>query len=214
MINNTNHPCYGLDCKECDTCIFDVDLFKEDKMKNTCNDCSSLVRNYIGENRLQFNACCDRCIINYVSYSRPRNIQYKVGNMLDIIRPTWCPKERGVTKEYKSYTEVNSMASTPTTTPPALPAATPSKKFLTYSEKREMLMKLPKRTEWEDINEGDVYVIPKIMSQSRKVIRVVVKTDSCVRYLDIDEFGKESTVCSSMYKSDIDSVFITKLHKY
>lgn len=218
VIENKSHPCYGLDCKDCEKCIFDVDLFNEDnKMKETCNKCPSLIRNYTSNDRVQFNACCDRSIINYVTYSRPRNIQYKVGPMLDIITPSWCPKARGITKEYKTYSEISSLPSTTSTTPPPAPLTVVQpepKKILTYQEKRDGMLKLPKRTSWEEIEEGEVYVIPKILYQSRKVVRVVFKSDTCIRCSEIDEFGNESKTCSSVYPSDIDSVFITKLHKY
>lgn len=204
VIENTNHPCYGMDCKDCETCIFDVDLFKEDKnMKNTCNNCKSLVKNYVGDGMLQFDACCSRCMVTYSNYSLPRNIRYKTGHMVDIETPDWCPKARGVTKEYKSSVDIA-----------ASNAQTAEKKPLTYMEKKERLMNLPRSTEWEDIKEGDVYVIPKVLSSYRKVVRVVIKTDTLIRCSDIDEFGKESQVCTSIYKSDIDSHFMKKVHKY
>jgi hypothetical protein len=85
---------------------------------------------------------------------------------------------------------------------------------MTYSERREKLMALPKRLKWDEIEEGGVYVIPKILSQARKVVRVVMKTDDILRCSEIDEFGKESQVLTSVYPRDIDVVFITKVLKY
>jgi hypothetical protein len=75
-------------------------------------------------------------------------------------------------------------------------------------------MGLPKHIEWCDIQEDEVYVIPKILSQSRKVIRVVCKNDNFLRYSEIDEYGNESHTLSSIYPKDIDAVFMTKLLKY
>ena len=85
---------------------------------------------------------------------------------------------------------------------------------MTYTERREKLMELPKHVEWDDIEEGGVYVIPKILSQSRKVVRVVMKSDTLLRCSEIDEYGEESKTLSSVYPKDIDTVFITKVLKY
>lgn len=214
VLKDTILPCNGKSCNDCNECIHDVDLFNNnDNMKETCNNCESLIRNYKGSDRVQFNACCSRCIISYANGNRPRTIEFNTGPMLDIKRPEWCPKAKGFTKIYEGY---NAQETPSKSTQMCLPPPPPKteKKVLTYSEKRELLLKLPKRLEWSEIEEGGVYVIPKILSQSRKVVRVVVKTDTLIRCSEIDEFGKESQVCSSIYPNDIESVFITKLLKY
>ena len=210
IIDFTNplHPCHGLDCRECETCIFDEDLFAEkDRKKNSmesneCGYCSSLVKNYFGDDKLQFEACCNRSIVNYNSYTKPRTIIAKCGPMLPIKTPAWCPKKRGVIKESIQYKGEENKEKPK------------SVKDLTYSEKKELLMSLPKHLEWDEIEEGGIYVIPKILSQDRKVVRVVVKSDNIIRYSEIDEYGEEGRALTSIYPRDIDTVFITKLLKY
>lgn len=220
-INSINHPCYGMCCEMCESCIFDEDIFddkKTKKMKKTCNNCTSLVKNFIDDNRLQFNACCNRCLVDYNTYTRPRVIQHKTGSMLEIETPSWCPKERGITKEYCVEKDtVNEIPNTETKMLPLFPTTTttviePVK--LTYTEKRERLKNLKKHIEWNDIKEGNVYVIPKILSQQRKVVRVIAKTDNMIRCSEIDEYGKESQYCTNIYPSDIDTTFIIAIHKF
>ena len=86
---------------------------------------------------------------------------------------------------------------------------------LTYSEKRELMKELPKHIEWADIKEGNKYVIPRILSQSRKIVKVITKTDMCCTCHEISEFdGNEYTYNCSVYPSDLDAVFITEIHDF
>lgn len=171
----------------------------------SCHLCKDLVKNYVGEERLRFNACCGRSLVSMNSFSRPRLIAENTGPMLQLTAPDWCPKKRGVTKE---FVDVDRM---PSLTPPPPPSET---KPLTYFERKEKLMELPRRIKWEDIEEDGVYVIPKILNQSRKVVRIVIKGDSYLRCSEIDEHGNESQVLTSIYPKDIDAIFITKVLKF
>lgn len=205
-----SHPCYGLDCSECETCIFDEDLFVEKDRKdysmesNECKYCSSLIKNYIGDDKIQFEACCGRSLVDYNSYTKPKTIMAKCGPMLSIITPSWCPKKRGVIKESIQYRGEEEKEEEK---PKAI-------KDLSYFEKKELLMKLPKHLQWDEIEEGEIYVIPKILSQDRKVVRVVVKSDNLIRYSEIDEYGEEGRALTSIFPRDIDTIFITKLLKF
>ena len=214
MMTPSNHPCDGKDCKDCETCIFDVDLFldKRNNMINneSCYLCNGLVKNYIGEERFKFNACCNKSLISSNGFARPRVIKANTGPMVELTPPSWCPKKRGVTKEFIINTDEEKKD---TLSLPPTPTVKPSTQ-LTYSEKRERLLAMPKRIEWKDIEEDGVYVIPKILSQSRKVVRVIMKTDTLLRCSEIDEYGKESQTLSSIYPRDIDAVFITKVLRY
>ena len=219
---NPNHPCADKNCNECETCIFDQDLFLENHKNKkdmdvctSCHLCNNLVKNYIDDDKIQFNACCGRFMVWFNGYSRPRIIKAKTGPMLPLTPPEWCPKNRGVTQMSVSSEMLNKDISK------ALPAPLPTKveevktyKTMTYTERREKLMALPKHLEWDDIEEDGVYVIPKILSQSRKVVRVIMKNDTLLRCSEIDEYGKESQTLSSIYPKDIDAVFMTKVLKY
>jgi hypothetical protein len=229
----------GYQCEDCE-----YKDFKEDKKmitpKETCNKCQDLIKNFIGDGRLVFNACCGRVTIDYGDYTRPRVIKYKTGQMLQIDTPDWCPKKNGISKQVlkpvasdSTMVDENEITKrlTPTTTQvnnhPSNedddydddeynynPTPTTQTKPLTYYEKKERLKKMPPHLSWDDIKEGDVYVIPKILTQARKVVRIVMKTDTMLRCSEINEFGEESKCCTSVYPSDIEMVFITNIHKY
>ena len=220
---NTNHPCYGMNCNECETCKFDRDLFIEPKKNNqhmnnydSCELCNNLIKNYYNQGSVKYNACCGKALITFGCGYRPRIIKANTGPMLPLPTPDWCPKKRGVTREYLSSSDLqNEVKALPSpSTVSASNSNSAINRPMTYSEKREKMMQLPKHIEWDEIEEGGVYVIPKILHQTRKVIRVVVKTESLLRCSEIDEYGKESQVLTSVYPRDIDMVFMTKVLKY
>lgn len=225
-VSNPNHPCAGKNCNECDSCIFDQDLFldKNQNKKNmdnctSCHLCNNLIKNYIGDDRLQFNACCGRYTIMFNNYSRPRVIRANAGAMLPLDPPEWCPKNRGITNmciSSEALAQEMSKALPAVVSVPTHSVELENKtyKTMTYTERREKMMALPKRITWDEIEEDGIYVIPKILSQSRKVVRVIMKSETLLRCSEIDEYGKESQVLCSIYPKDIDAVFITKVLKY
>lgn len=193
----------------CDYCEFN----EENRMKETCNRCPNFIKNYVDEDELIFNACCGKVIIDYGDYSRPRVIKFRSGHMLDVDVPNWCPKKNGIDKQILkpvgngSYTDENEA------TPPPLPKEE-SYKNLSYFDRKEKMRKFSRHITWDEIEEDEVYVIPKILSQKRKVIKVVTKTDNIIRATEIDEYGTESTFCTTIYPNDVEMVFITKIHKF
>lgn len=182
--------------------------------KEFCNNCGNLIKVPLEGDDIRYSACCGRSLITTTSVSRPKTIAAKTGPMVPLPSPEWCPKLRGVTIEYveddvqKQHTAQKCL--------PLLPQKTTkmTTQVLTYTEKRERMKNLPKHLKWEELKEGEIYVIPKILYQSRKVIKIVIKTENLIRCSEIDEKGEESTILSSIYPTDIDSVFITKLLKY
>lgn len=218
------HPCQGKKCNECETCIYDVELFVEKPMEsqtntsNYCHFCKDLIKNYIGDDRSKFNACCNRVLINLSNGQRPRIIAANIYQTDIINKPTWCPKERGVNKEYYTTNELSNTIRrslpSPSTVSTNVNTNSNITRPMTYSEKREKLMSLPKHLAWEEIEEGEIYVIPKILSQSRKLVKIIMKTDFIIRCVEIDENGEEKQYLTSIYPKDIDTVFITKALKY
>ena len=217
---DVNHPCRGKSCEECETCLFDVDIFKDGVKPNkkinleSCNFCDSLIRNYVGDYTPQFNACCGRCIIDYGEYSRPRTIVFKVGASVDIKVPSWCPRERGIFKEqipYKLLNKDNKQLSLP------YKDDDKPKKPLTYTEKKELIEDYVKSNQikphlkWDEIEVGSVYVLPKFLTISRKVIKVMDKLERSIRFVEIEDDGKESTYSQTLWKDDIDAAFLVKL---
>ena len=61
------HPCAGKDCRECETCIFDEDLFidkvqpnkrKDIMSSNLCNFCANLEKSFEHREPGRFDAAC------------------------------------------------------------------------------------------------------------------------------------------------------------
>lgn len=218
------HPCSGKKCNECETCKYDTDIFAEVRNKShslttsACHFCNDLVKSYIGDDRTKFNACCNRVLINLPNGQRPRVISANVHQTDVIKKPRWCPKDRGVNKEYYTPDELSNTIRkglpSPSTVSTNSSTNLETNRTMTYSEKRERLMALPKHLEWEDIKEGETYVIPKILYQSRKVVKIVMKTDAIIRCVEINESGDEKNYLTTIYPKDIEVVFITKALKY
>ena len=227
------HPCRGKDCKDCETCIFDEDLFldkvqpnKKEKMGNTrlCNLCVNLDKSYDRREGGRFDAACKVTTFPVPGGTRPRRIDFNLSQTQDIPCPTWCPmlasaNSKGLPSPSQVTHRPNPQTTGPqptsTETTPVIPLSQKPISELTYSEKRELMKELPKHIEWADIKEGNKYVIPRILSQSRKIVKVITKTDMCCTCHEISEFdGHEYSYNCSVYPSDLDAVFITEIHDF
>ena len=86
------HPCRGKDCKDCETCIFDEDLFldkvKPNKRENImssklCNFCANLEKSFEHREPGRFDAACRAMVYETWNSSRPRRIDYKTVHDLE-----------------------------------------------------------------------------------------------------------------------------------
>ena len=222
------HPCSGKDCKDCETCIFDEDLFidkvqpnkrKDIMSSNLCNFCANLEKSFEHREPGRFDAACRAVTYDTWSCSRPRRIDYNLSQTQDIVRPTWCPMNNPNNKHM-------ALPSPSQVSTPLVPPYTPkpqnieelrkkSVNLLTYSEKRELMKELPRHLEWDEIEEGKTYVIPKIMNQLRKIVKVSSKTSGvCVCHEINESTGHEYSYSCNIYPSDLDAVFITEYRKF
>ena len=222
------HPCRGKDCRECETCIFDEDLFidkvqpnkrKDIMSSNLCNFCANLEKSFEHREPGRFDAACRAVTYDTWSCSRPRRIDYNLSQTQDIVRPTWCPMNNPNNK-HMALPSPNQVST------PLVPPYTPkpqnieelrkkSVNLLTYSEKRELMKELPRHLEWDEIEEGKTYVIPKIMNQLRKIVKVSSKTSGvCVCHEINESTGNEYSYSCNIYPSDLDAVFITEFRKF
>lgn len=229
-------PCGRKDCSQCETCVFDEDLFLEKEEKNNkekmanrlCNLCVNLARSYENRENGRFDVACKVVTFEALGEKRPRRIDFNVSQTQDIVSPNWCPLKSGglvgqmslpfkpnLANKEDNVTKPKAEETSSTVTPsPSTPSDKPFKE-MTYSEKREKLKELPKHMEWDDIKEGNFYVIPKILSQSRKVVKVITKTDTCCMCHEISQYtGEEYTYSCNVYPSDLDAVFITELRNF
>lgn len=210
------HPCRGKDCKDCETCIFDEDLFLDKVQPNKknnnmcsrrlCNECVNLTKSYEMRSAGRFDAACKIVTYEALGEKRPRRIDFNLSVGQTIVAPQWCPLLASNPIGLPSPSQVSTPSETTTPKPT---------RELTYSERRERMKELPKHLEWEDIEEGKVYVIPKIMSQARKIVKVIAKTELCCSCHEISEItGNEYQYNCSVYPSDLDAVFITELRNF
>ena len=208
------HPCRGKDCKDCETCIFDEDLFidkvqpnkKNNNMcsRRLCNECVNLTRSYEMRESGRFDAACKIVTYEALGTSRPRRIDFNLSAGQTIVAPSWCPLKINAETKPLGLPTPSQVSNTPKPTGE-----------LTYTERRERMKSLPKHIEWDDIQEGKVYVIPKILSQARKIVKVIAKTEMCCSCHEISETtGNEYQYNCSVYPSDLDAVFITELRNF
>lgn len=217
----TGHPCIGKNCKDCETCIFDEDLFADrvqpNKKINTmstklCNLCINLEKSFELRTEGRFDAACKAMTYNAFGVSRARRIDYNLSPRQDIVCPSWCPLNPN-NKHMELPSPSQSITSIPSTNIEELKKKPVN--MLTYSEKRELLKELPKHIEWDGIEEKKLYVIPKIMNQPRKIVKVTSKTSSvCVCHEINENTGNEYSYTCNIYPSDLDAVFITEYHKF
>ena len=101
------HPCIGKNCIECETCIFDRELFPDrvtpnEELKNktsnnmcnnsnTCNNCPNLSKHYEHCDIGHFDAACGLVSYEAFGVSRPRRIDYNLSPNQTIVSPNWCP---------------------------------------------------------------------------------------------------------------------------
>ena len=208
LIGNGDFICNGLSCENCETCKFDEDLFipKNQSMKPICNYCEYLVKNFLGDDRRFFNACCSKNLVDCGSYVRPMTIEYHTFQMADIERPFWCPiKEKETSLTLPKKIE-------------AVTVKTEEKKpfsSLTFSEKKEFIKTLTPITKWEDIKVDHYYVIPKLASTTKKIIRVETKTDNLIRCHEISEYsGTEYSTITTIHNDDAELNLIVELRNY
>lgn len=154
---------------------------------------------YPSKNWARFTARCNAFMIDGINGKKPKTIETDVFDNWPIESPEWCPKLKGEPR-------LKALPSPQTTTP---------KKAYTYSEKREAMKKFPRHIEWDDIKEDGIYVIPKILTQERKVVKILSKTPSLIRCEAIKEYGYDSTYTTIyLYPNDLDAIMLVELRHY
>ena len=218
MVHIINHPCEGMDCRECETCKFDAPIPGDEQQEtrispaSLCNYCGYLIKNFGDHGDVKYNACCGKHIIESDGVRRPRTISFRIQDPVDIPIPDWCPK---LADSKPSETPKAKLVTTETPQK-SLPALLSSAKtvYEQYTEKRNELMKLSKHVEWEDIKEGKLYVIPRIIRQGGKIIRVTRKTEFTLTCHLVDGSLQDTSFIHNVYKNDIDAIFIVEYHKF
>ena len=197
----------GKNCTMCETCIYDMPI--EDvvsptrpmvlRADETCNYCGYLIKESIGgHNDKYFNACCGKSLIKTTNCSRPRTIDFRLTEGMDIEKPDWCPKSKGSESEYV-------VQSKETSAPQA---------YLSYSERRSRLTKLPPHLDWNQITVGNTYVVPSILGRERKVLFLKFKSDYCLVCNKVQEDGTVTNEAINIFKSDIDTNFIVEYKNF
>lgn len=195
------HPCLGKSCTLCETCIYDKPLggvlpsqkeYKTITPNGKCNYCGYLIKQYRDKGDTVFNACCSKARIDVSNFSRPRTIDFRLEDGMDIETPKWCPKLKEASVQ---FSESNS----------------PS---LTYTERRNRLMSLPPHLDWSQLEPGKTYLIPSILGRKRKLLLAKYKTEFTLVCNEIMEDGKTSDCITNIFKTDVDTNFIVEYKKF
>ena len=210
-----SHPCEGLSCENCVSCKFDEPLFdeleqKEEKEMETCNLCGYLIKAFVGCDKLTFNATCGLNMSCSPSYLKPTTIAYGLNRYDEVKRPSWCPKV--CERKNKEENVVKPIPISPIDEDPQ-----PKKvefKDMSYTEKREVLKKMPTHLKWDDITVGETYFMPRILSSSYKKVMVESKTEFMIRVKEVLNDGSLASYSTSIYPNDVESVFITTIKEF
>ena len=158
-----------------------------------CNLCEHLEKQYIDESHIPFVALCGK--------TREKGcvsvINYRSGPMLAINCPEWCP----LTKESKQIPMEENVI---------------YKQFkdLSYTEKNNFLKTLPKHIEWDDVKEGNYYVLPKTQYVSGKIYKVTTKTTCLIHLTEVNEKFETTYASKNIYPNDAELSFLVEYHKY
>lgn len=157
-----------------------------------CNYCESLQKEYYGSYGISSRAVCGAC---QNTMGMPKYIDTVFSDIETIDTPAWCPKRQN-----------DSSAANDQTSP---------KKTYTYAEKRSIIMDFPRNVAWDDIKEGSLYVIPKILYSPMKVVKVesIDNTKAICRELSFDD-GFRERYTTYIYPNDIDAIMLVPFHTY
>jgi hypothetical protein len=207
---NYEHPCFGRNCTQCETCRYDEPIPDKPPVKvlaqyiaPTCNKCGYLIKKYRDKETLLFNATCGKYLIQTGGTDRNRIIAYNVSPHVGIEIPDWCPK----------IADKN----TPKPTQLALPTPSQSSASLEYDQyvkKRKELEALPSVIDWKTIKAGDICVVPRILRQKRRILLVKERTEYVLKCIELDDNFNPTSTYTNIYSNDIDVKFIVKHHKF
>ena len=181
-----------LDCDECEECLFEekndnLNMKKIDlEAITSCNDCPySQCREAGSYGGNLYNWYC-----NTEHVKRIIDMSVLANKTLEV--PKWCPM--GCYRNVKSEEK-------------------PTKKVLTYAEKRELWESIPLICKWEDIKISDVFHVPPVLDEKRKDVLITNVSDFSFQYRLIDKDKKcTSQATYTVYKSAIWWKFMVK-HK-
>lgn len=169
---------------------------ENNKIENLCDYCGYLIKDYSSKNKGEYIACCGKCWENGL----PKIISRTIKSGEKVCPPFWCHKLVGDKKKGELVA----------TSSPQQPQTNSS----STETKRDKIGRLPTHLKWDDIEEGTTYVIPPIMNQKLRVVRVDSKTDYCIRCFALNSNMQADGSVYNIYKRDLDMIFIVKYHKH
>lgn len=192
-------PCNGKLCKDCVTCVYDREIptfhQAKEKMGKTCNYCPYLMK--IPKTDCRYIYKCGKATYQLEGSKYFRIVDADAWAMKNIPSPSWCPLSDSDRNKQKQ-----------------LPMPTTTTAPNSYQAKREAMKLFPRQIEWEDIQEGGIYVVPKILYQPRKIVKVEMRNEYICRCHEVDENGNCSTIVTNLYPSDLDTIMLVKKHEF
>lgn len=184
-----------------------------------CNDCSNWRKVYDDEMSEAYTVNCAAAFYKTATAIRPRVIRFRVYDGLAVTPPSWCPL-RPENKDKPKVVSLFDLGKSNSTSElckggilgPSAVKKEAEKKDTSKEEARTAIAINP-ITNWDDIKEGEEYIVPRLKYSKCKLFLVVSKSEYMIRCKEIED-GKVSMITSVIYKSSEESKFIVKKHNF
>ena len=205
-----NHPCFGIECSQCTKCIFDEELFPQDKEKEEkkedetryCDACPHLEIMYTNSIKTAWNCVCKAKTIRWNNSERYARILCNAQEFARIPTPDYCPLIEA-NKKVESKTKDMYLESY---TPQYKQNLAPYKKT-----QRELVEEMTPTLTMNELEIGKLYVIPAYSFNETKVIRVVSKYPNSISYKEINNLNTMdvSSYTYTLFGSSVEMNIIT-----
>ena len=173
-------------------------------MAHNCNECMYAKREKLDADEVGYKLMCSMFFLKTSLSVSPRTTCFRCYPNMVIQNPSWCPllpenfskpKVYDITKKVQELTENDKNGST-------------NKPSLTLIASK--FEKLPSHTPWDEIQVGEIYIIPKFKASARETVRIMEKNDISIRVHEIYSTGKESEYFKTIFKKDDEAKFLVK----
>lgn len=177
---------------------------------DTCNNCPHLVKEWISEDHLGYDAACSKVIEVMNGKNLIRVIRKHVGDMIGIETPKWCPMKCNGNFKAEEDKEVIIADEKP-----IVEEKSKTLKEMNYQERKEYLGTMKPHLSWDNFVIGKKYIIPKWdMYSNAKEIVIVSKFNGTMSYHELDEFGNEKAGLISLKDTEEKLPIIVESHKF
>ena len=171
-------------------------------MVHNCNECMYAKREKLNEDEVGYKLMCSMFFLKTSLGVSPRTTSFRCYPNMVIQNPSWCPllpENYSKPKVYDITKKLETITGKPKETNPLI------------ADKFE---KIPAHTPWDEIEVGELYIIPKFKASARGTVRVIEKNDISIRIHDVYANGRESEYFQTIFKTEDEAKFIVKKIDY